>query len=435
MLLPTFFKIGFRNVKLHWHHSLAALLSISVGFSSITVFECYTRDIEKVYDSIFSKRGMLGDIVIDSSRQENMLDADAKNISPDKQKFIEEFIRTQGSAVNKVRFLNVFGTINSSTTSTVFSGLGFDTKEGATMRQSRWHWDTLGGKPLDLGNERSILLGKDLARTLGCSATGPAPQFALADGFDPVERPFSCQYRTVRANVTTESGQFNARDFTPLGIVSQGFQEIDSKYVLMPLEAAQKLLKTNDVSFYSVLLKNKNLVSGFVDKFNRQAKQQGFSLRATRWQDHPFGDIAVRSMEVLGVLRHCILSVIFAIVFVSVLSSLIKNVRERRREIGTLRSMGYLKRHVVTIFAIEGSFLGVLGSLGGIAISLVDSLVINAVRFPYRAGFLSDPDRLRVAYALDKYVQSTLFLGLLVIGAAVFASARTAMRKIPENLE
>lgn len=433
MVMAGLVKIAFRNVRLNWHHSLVSLLSISVGFTALTVFEGYIKDIDGVYESIFSKRGMLGDVIIESARSENVLDLDDNRLDKASQEFVEKYLSQSAGVASRVRFLNITGSINNSTTTTVFSGFGFDVEDGAKLRQERWKWDVVAGKPLELGNKNSILLGKELARALGCTAPGPAPQFALADGFEAKERPFSCEQKRVRANVTTSSGQFNATDFVPLGIISHGFQEADARYVLMSLEAAQKLLRTNEVSFFTVKLKPRVSVDAFIASFNAAASSR--QMVAVKWQKHRFGDIAARSMEFLHVLRNFIVSIIFVIVFVSVLSALVKSVRERRREIGTMRSMGYPKPVIVTLFSIEGFFLATLGCLFGALLTIGSYFVIDLVRFPYRAGFLSDPDRLRISLSPERFLQSAVVLCLLVTFASVLATRRVTKLKIPENLE
>lgn len=436
MVFFRILKIAFRNVRLNWHHSLVSLLSISVGFVALTVFDGYIKDIENAYVNIFSKRSMFGDIIVDSSLEENVLDVDALRIGASSQKSIDDFLNSQESLKTKVRFLSIEGSINNSETTTVFSGFGYDVQQGAKMRTPKWQWDVIAGMPLDLTTQkRPILLGKDLGRALGCQKNGPAPRFALADGFAPEERPFQCSQNRVRANVTTASGQFNAADFEVSGLISQGFQEADSSYVLVPLEDAQKLLKTKEISFYTLALHDVNQSKKFIEAFNKASLQSGWKVKASHWKDHRFGDLAVRSMEFLYMLRNFIVSIIFVIVFVSVFSSLVKSIGERKREVGTMRSMGYPKPLIVSLFAGEGFFLACLGCGVGMLLTWLLYIAIDKARLPYRAGILSEPDRLRIVLTPEGFVQSAFLLCSLVALTATLATRRLTKQRIPENLE
>lgn len=94
----------------------------------------------------------------------------------------------------------------------------------------------------------------------------------------------------------------------------------------------------------------------------------------------------------------------------SVLMTMMKSVSERTREIGTLRSLGFLRRHIVGLFALNGA---------GIT---------------YKAGVLSESIPLVVGVSPRAYVFGFVFLTGVAIAAALLPARRAARMGIPEAL-
>ena len=69
--------------------------------------------------------------------------------------------------------------------------------------------------------------------------------------------------------------------------------------------------------------------------------------------------------------------IFFIIVVMSVANTMSMAVFERTREIGTLRALGLKRRGVMLLFAIESSLLGILGTVGGILLTLLGWWVVD----------------------------------------------------------
>ena len=72
-------------------------------------------------------------------------------------------------------------------------------------------------------------------------------------------------------------------------------------------------------------------------------------------------------------------SISLVVAGVSILNVMLMSAIERRQEIGVLRAVGYRKRNVLGIMLSEAALLGVVGSVAGVAVSLLVGLVINQV--------------------------------------------------------
>ena len=66
------------------------------------------------------------------------------------------------------------------------------------------------------------------------------------------------------------------------------------------------------------------------------------------------------------------------IVVVGIMNTLWIAIRERTREIGTLRAIGMQRRKVLWLFVLEAGLLGLLGTTAGAALGWLVALAVNA---------------------------------------------------------
>jgi lipoprotein-releasing system permease protein len=66
-----------------------------------------------------------------------------------------------------------------------------------------------------------------------------------------------------------------------------------------------------------------------------------------------------------------ILSLVIAVAAFNIVSTLMMVVRDKRGDIAILRSFGATQRSVMTLFASQGTFIGVIGTLFGVLIALL----------------------------------------------------------------
>lgn len=114
-----------------------------------------------------------------------------------------------------------------------------------------------------------------------------------------------------------------------------------------------------------------------------------------------------------------------AVVMVGLFVSLSVSVRERTREIGTLRAMGMHRRSVVGLFMLEGLLMGLLSSAAGALLaSLLCVLLRGALPLPGEMANLFFSDTL----PLEPHAPGAVLAVLLVTLGAVLASIIPAAR-------
>jgi putative ABC transport system permease protein len=131
-------------------------------------------------------------------------------------------------------------------------------------------------------------------------------------------------------------------------------------------------------------------------------------------------DGIVRLQFVLG-----LVSVVLAIIIVtSIVNVMLMSVFERVREIGTMMAVGVRRFQVLTLFLLEAGLLGLLGSLGGVALGSVLVKMIASKGIPFQSVGSSAQSVLRPELHLPFVLVTVVF----AIAGAVAAAGYPAWR-------
>jgi putative ABC transport system permease protein len=278
------------------------------------------------------------------------------------------------------------------------------------------------------------VVGRGLGTLLECEPTSGAP-VATPDGY-PIEeeRPFSCRRPRVQLVSTTSTGQLNAVEADVAGIVDGGIRDQDLKYLAMPMALAQRLGNTDVVSYYSIALRDRSAAGAFARDLEAAARARGVDVRCTRYWDHFMSEEARRGRALLYGFRNLVGILVVVIAGMTVLTTMAKAVAERTREIGTLRSLGFLRRHVVGLFAVEGALVALAGTAVGAGGALAITWLVNRAGIFYDAGMMAMPIPLHIGVYPATYLAAAGFLSVLAAAAAVLPAREAARRRIPDAL-
>jgi putative ABC transport system permease protein len=438
MATTPLLRIAVRSVRRNARHSAGTILAIAVGFMALTLFDGYLTFIEKDTSDAIAERFMVKDVLVErpgaiDARQSGRPFHESA-LGEREQAFLDAWLAAHAAeAVGHARFLYLWGSASAGRASAPFVGYGYDVAEGTRLR-GRFAWDALVGRPLWKAGGDAVVLGRGLGGLLDCAPTSEAPWFG-EDGL-PVaeERPFACRRPRVQLVVNTASGQLNAAEPEVVGLIDGGLVEFDSKYANLPMALAQRLMDTRAVSLYAVRLADPGRAAAFSRELVAAARAEGIELEAVPWQEHISGEESRRTTKLLGTYRVLVALVVVLIAAMSVLTTMAKAVAERTREVGTLRSLGFLRRDVVRLFAVEAVLLSLLGTAVGAVAAVAVALAVNGAGITYDAGLMSLPFPLRIALVPATFAASAAFLALLATAAAVLPARRAARARIPEAL-
>src|SRR5262252_10720028 len=271
-----------------------------------------------------------------------------------------------------------------------------------------------------VGGQYKIVIGKSLADALGVGVGGQV-RLVLAEAF-----------------MTPAGLMPRQRAFTVAGIFEAGMYEYDRGLAFVSFDDAARLFHTGG--------RASGLRLAVTDLYDAREVAQRTARAFARELDKKFyiddwtrqHYVYFRSIELQKSIMFVILSLVIAVAAFNIVSTLMMVVRDKRGDIAILRSFGTTPRSVVAIFASQGTLIGFVGTLLGIALALLVSwqlgnlvallqswLGINLLSAD--VYFLSDlPTQLR-PFEIGEI--AALALGLAVL--ATFYPAFSASRQPP----
>jgi lipoprotein-releasing system permease protein len=229
-----------------------------------------------------------------------------------------------------------------------------------------------------------------------------------------------------RENALLPSGNFIQKLIYPSGVFSIQ-QEIDTKYVIVPISFAREIFELPDkVSAVELKLKagtsEQELKAAIVALLGN-----GFDVK-NRYQQH---DYLYKTMLSEKYATYLILILILVIASFNIVGSLTMLILDKKEDISILQSMGADKRTIRNIFLFEGwliSLLGaILGTLAGLAICQAQ-ISYGLVKLSGKASsFVID------AYPM-KIVSTDILLVLLSVSLIGFLAAWYPVRFISDKL-
>lgn len=220
--------------------------------------------------------------------------------------------------------------------------------------------------------EFGIVLGAELARSLrlrvGDTLTLLAPQGLVTP-----------------AAVLPRMKQFHV-----VGIFNVGMYEFDSGLALIHMQDAQLLYRLGD-AVSGVRLKVDDLFSApriAIELAQGYLTSEAWTSDWTRSHANFF-----RAVEIEKRMMFLILLLIVAVAAFNIVSTLVMAVQDKRADIAILRTLGASPQSIMAIFMIQGTLIGVIGLLlgvaGGVALALNIDVVVPAIERLFHVQFLS----------------------------------------------
>jgi len=168
------------------------------------------------------------------------------------------------------------------------------------------------------------------------------------------------------------------RNFVVIDIYDSGMYVYDNAYAFLTLDVAQRLYRVEgEVNRVEVLTEDADLAD---DVRNQILKKLRFGFFPKTWMEMHLDLFNAMKMEKR--VTFIIEVLIIVVAAFGIASTLIMMVMEKTKDIGILKTMGATKGSIRYIFIIEGSVIGILGSVLGTLLGLVLCWVIKSWNIP-----------------------------------------------------
>ena len=152
----------------------------------------------------------------------------------------------------------------------------------------------------------------------------------------------------------------------------------------------------------------------------------GQKLDVTTWEDEV--SFLTWTLKVINMLKLVLLTILIAIVVTGIMNTMWIAIRERTREIGTLRAIGMQRWGVLRMFVLESFQMGVIGTVAGAMGGTVVALLINAARIevPLSVQLFLMSDRLHLSVHASTLVSASVWITIITTAAALYPAYRAA---------
>jgi len=180
------------------------------------------------------------------------------------------------------------------------------------------------------------------------------------------------------------------KQFTVVGIFEAGHFEYDSGLVLIHMFDAQKLyrMENDDVSGVRLKLKDLFLAPQVVQELPAMLTIDSYISDWTKQHANYF-----RAIQIEKRMLSLILALIIAVAAFNIVSTLVMAVTDKESDIAILRTLGASPRSIMKIFIVQGTFIGVFGTIlgvaGGMLLAYNVGEVVAFIESVFRVQFLS----------------------------------------------
>ena len=182
-------------------------------------------------------------------------------------------------------------------------------------------------------------------------------------------------------NLLTDQGTLSPGGVLPrnrparvAGIFSLGLQEFDAEWGFVSLAFAERLVGVDQVQMIQLRVSDVDAAPAIADSV--QAFDSAY--RANDWTDLNASFFSALGLEKLGM--SIAIGLIMMVAALQIVASLILLVMEKSRDIGILKTMGTSPKRISVIFMMQGTIIGIVGTVIGAIVAVALCWVLTEYR-------------------------------------------------------
>ncbi|MDX2050540.1 MAG: lipoprotein-releasing ABC transporter permease subunit [Rickettsiaceae bacterium] len=328
--------------------SIFSLLGVMLGVAALIVVMAVMEGFHIEFTS--NMIGLGGDITI--TRPKGLFIADHKDLS-EKIKTLPGITAAIPQVQEKALIVS-----KSNSNGAIVRGLrDVDIKNKPAISDNQ-----VAGSLMDIYEKNGAAIGKELAINLGLRV---GDEFAIL----------------VPNNVSTIIGNLPRKKTLRVScIFSSSMYDYDSSTIIISLENAQKIFSLDNlVNIIEIHTQDADNAETFAKNISEYLMDNlGDSYYVSTWMDA--NQQFLNALKIERVTMYTILSLIIIVAAFNIISSLFMLVHEKKKDIAILKTIGASKRQILTIFVINGSLIGLIGTFLGVVFGILFANNIDNIR-------------------------------------------------------
>ena len=256
----------------------------------------------------------------------------------------------------------------------------------------------------------NIILGAELAQWLGV-AVGDKVTLMTSD------------YRVTPVTAVPQLKRFNVS-----GIFQAGYNEYDRGMAVVNMQDLQRVLRLGEgVTGLRIKVKDMDRAGIVAGELNQLLRGQ---YQASDWTRENVNMFRALKMEktLIGIL----LSLIIAMGAFNLVSSQVMLVTDKQADIAILRTLGFSPKGVMQTFMVQGSMIGIIGTVVGVIAGVLLTLnlgnILNAIESVFGVQLLPEDVYYITGLPTDMRVSDILIISLVSLTMAFLATLYPAWR-------
>ena len=216
------------------------------------------------------------------------------------------------------------------------------------------------------------------------------------------------------------------------GIFKTGFLDYDSNLVIVPLKTMQIISEQGGVATeIGIITGHPQKIEEVVEKVFEKLQKSDFKVISWKTINHNLlNAVQFERFVLIAILSLLLIIACFA---VSVILNMI--VREKIKDIGILKSIGYTNRHIRNVFTIEGLIIGVSGMILASIISPIILLILKKLFKMYMGNSYYYLEELPLYISIKELSIIYVVAFAVVFISTIYPAAKAARMKPVEALK
>jgi len=341
-MIKELISLALNNIRRRQLRSWLSIIGICIGISAVVSLISLSQGLNDAISEQFTKIGT-DKIIVNNGAAFGPPGALINKLTSHDLNVIEKTrgVATATGVIN--RFVNV--KFNDKTTTLVMNGLSLKKDEYKLIEETR-SLEIEDGRKFKQNDKNKVLIGYNLANQ---------------------DSIFSKKLKL------SDKIMINDKSLEVIGVVKKTGSPFEDTNVYLPLETAEEILDISDK--YDIIFVRSEI--GLIPSKVKEKIED--ALRKDRKEKKGEEDFKVQTFESVINTFNSIFSIIQAVVLaivsisllvgsIGVMNTMYTAVLERTKEIGIMKAVGAKNIHVLIIFIVESSFLGLIGGVIGILI-------------------------------------------------------------------